>query len=458
MPMENNKKQLIHDFTTGPLLRHLVLFALPFMASNALQILYSIVDMMVVGHYVGKNGLAAVAVSSQTFNLMVMLCAGTSQGGQIMLSQMIGNGQRQRLGVAIGTLFTLLLGAGVVVTAIGVVFARQILHLLNTPADIFDDALSYTLVCCWGIVFAYGYNIVSAIMRGLGDSRHPFIFILIASVINVVLDLLFVACFHWGVFGAGLATILGQAFSFLYAVRFLYKHREETGFDFMLHSFRIEKQCLKGLLKLGLPLACRFSIVNFSMLFVIAMVASTGSAALGTFGAGTKLDDVANKMSLGVMMALTGIVAQNYGARNFARIRKAVGYTLLLSSGFYAVFAALMWFFPEQLFSIFTSDRDILDLSHTFSHAIMWTFPGLLLLKGSNGFIHGIGHSWLGMVLGIFDGFVLRIGCSWYFGTVLGWGFYGYVLGYGIAPWGSAFPGILYFLFAPWEKRKLAFE
>ncbi|MBR6073978.1 MAG: MATE family efflux transporter, partial [Victivallales bacterium] len=296
MPMENNKKQLIHDFTTGPLLRHLVLFALPFMASNALQILYSIVDMMVVGHYVGKNGLAAVAVSSQTFNLMVMLCAGTSQGGQIMLSQMIGNGQRQRLGVAIGTLFTLLLGAGVVVTAIGVVFARQILHLLNTPADIFDDALSYTLVCCWGIVFAYGYNIVSAIMRGMGDSRHPFIFILIASVINVVLDLLFVACFHWGVFGAGLATILGQAFSFLYALWFLYQHRDETGFDFMPHSFRIEKQCLKGLLKLGLPLACRFSIVNFSMLFVIAMVASTGSAALGTFGAGTKLDDVANKM------------------------------------------------------------------------------------------------------------------------------------------------------------------
>ena len=228
--MNNNsaKQKLIHDFTTGPLLRHLVLFALPFMASNALQILYSIVDMMVVGHYVGKNGLAAVAVSSQTFNLMVMLCAGTSQGGQIMLSQMIGNGQRQRLGVAIGTLFTLLLSAGVVVTAIGVLFARQILHILNTPADIFDDALSYTLVCCWGIVFAYGYNIVSAIMRGLGDSRHPFIFILIASVINVVLDLLFVACFHWGVFGAGLATILGQAFSFLYAVWFLYKRREEN--------------------------------------------------------------------------------------------------------------------------------------------------------------------------------------------------------------------------------------
>ncbi|MBR4370183.1 MAG: hypothetical protein IKS92_04000 [Victivallales bacterium] len=163
-------------------------------------------------------------------------------------------------------------------------------------------------------------------------------------------------------------------------------------------------------------------------------------------------------MSLGVMMALTGIVAQNYGARNFGRIRKAVGYTLLLSSGFYAVFAAVMWFFPEQLFSIFTSDRDVLDLSHVFSRAIMWTFPGLLLLKGSNGFLHGIGHSWLGMVLGIFDGFVLRIGCSWYFGTVLGWGFYGYVLGYGIAPWGSAFPGLLYFLFAPWEKRKLAFE
>ncbi|MBR4416502.1 MAG: polysaccharide biosynthesis C-terminal domain-containing protein, partial [Victivallales bacterium] len=287
MPMENNKKQLIHDFTQGPLLRHLVLFALPFMASNALQVVYSIVDMMVVGHYVGKTGLAAVSVASHTFNLMVMLCAGTSQGGQIMLSQLIGSGQRHRLGEAIGTLFTLLLSAGVVVTVIGLVFARQILHLLKTPADVFDDALSYTLVCSCGLVFAYGYNIVSAIMRGLGDSRHPFIFILIASIINVVLDLLFVACFGWGVFGAGLATILGQAFSFLYAVWFLYRHREETGFDFMPSSFRIEKQCLKSLLKLGLPLACRFSIVNFSMLFVIAMIGSTGSAALGTFGAGT---------------------------------------------------------------------------------------------------------------------------------------------------------------------------
>ena len=446
---------VIRDFTRGPLLKQLLFFALPFMASNAMQILYSVVDMAVVGHYVGREGLAAVSLSSKTFNLMTMLCLGMAQGGQVYLSQLIGSGRRDRLVPAIGTLFSVLLGTGFVVMFLGIIFAGPLLRLLNTPADAFDDALIYTQVCSWGIVFAYGYNISSAIFRGLGDSRHPFIFILIASVINLVLDILFVAVFHWGVFGAGLATILGQAFSFLYALYFLHRHHEETGFRLTLPNFRVDWHSLKGLLTLGLPLACRFSIINFSMLFVMGMVAAYGTTALGTFGVGIQLDDIANKMSLAIMMALTGVVAQNYGARNFARIRQAVGYTLLLSAGFYLVFGGAMWFVPKALFGIFTHDEDVLELSLVFSRAIVWTFPGLLLLKGTNGFIHGIGNTWLGLVFGIVDGCILRIGCSWFLGSFCGMGFYGYVLGYGISPWGSALPGLAYMLFARWEERRL---
>lgn len=452
--MASSQNRIIRDFTQGSLFKHLVLFSLPFMASNAMQILYSIVDMAVVGHYVGKSGLAAVSVSSQLFTFMTMVCLGLCQGGQVYISQLLGSGQKERIRTVIGTMFTLLMSFGVLVTVIGLTFGRRILILLNTPEPSFQDALDYTIVCSWGLVFAYGYNIVSAIMRGLGDSRHPFIFIFIASVINLVLDLVFIAVFHWGVFGAGLATILGQAFSFLYALYFLHSHRKETGFSLEPRNFRPAANAVKALFRLGLPLACRFSIVNVSMLFVFAMVANFGETALGTFGAGVKLDDIANKMSLGVMMALTGVTAQNFGAGNFARIRKAVFYTLLLSTVFYVIYAGYLWFFPEQLFGIFTNDQDVLSLCHVFVRAIIWTFPGLLLLKGSNGFIHGIGNTFLGMIFGILDGCLLRIGLSWLLGSVFSLGFYGYVLGYAIAPWGSAVPGFIYFLVFPWEQRR----
>lgn len=453
-----SKSTIIHDFTKGPLLRQLVMFALPFMASNAMQLLYSVVDMAVVGHYVGKQGLAAVALSSKLFMFMTMVCTGLSQGGQVYLSQLIGSGERHRLNQAVGTLFTILLSFGAVVTVIGLLFAKTFLHLLNTPEDAFNQALSYTLVCAAGTVFSYGYNITSAVFRGLGDSRHPFIFILIASVINLILDFVFVAGFKWGVFGAGLATILGQAFSFLCAQWFLLKHREETGIEISRRTLRIDVKCLKGLLTLGAPLAIRFSIINFSMLFVMSMVANLGTTALSTYGAGLQLDDIANKMSLGIMMALTTIIAQNYGARNIARIRKAIGYTLMLSTGFYAVIASALWFFPKTMFGIFTSDPDVLNLCPVFVHSIIWTFPALLLMKGTNGFIMGIGNTRLAMFLGMFDGCILRIGFTWLLGSFMNLGFRGYVLGYGISPWGTVIPGLFYMFFAHWEKRKLATE
>ncbi|MCQ2397106.1 MAG: MATE family efflux transporter [Lentisphaeria bacterium] len=452
------KNTIIHNFTEGPLLKQLTLFALPFMASNAMQLLYSVVDMAVVGHYVGKQGLAAVALSSKLFMFMTMVCSGLSQGGQVYLSQLIGSGERQRLNQAIGTLFTVLFSFGAVVTVAGLLFAKQFLRLLNTPPDAFDQALSYTLVCAAGTLFSYGYNITSAVFRGLGDSRHPFYFILIASIINLVLDFLFVAGFKWGVFGAGLATILGQAFSFIYAQWFLMRHRSETGIEISRKTLKIDTKCLKGLLMLGAPLAIRFSIINFSMLFVMSMVASLGTTELSTYGAGLQLDDIANKMSLGIMMALTTIIAQNYGARNFTRIRKAIVYTLLLSLGFYAIVASALWFFPKAMFGIFTSDPDVMNLCPVFVHAIIWTFPALLLMKGTNGFIMGIGNTRLAMFLGLFDGCILRIGFTWLLGSFFNLGFYGYVLGYGISPWGTVIPGFLYMFFAPWEKRKLATE
>lgn len=240
--MADKVKTLIKDFTTGPIFGPLVAFSVPFMLSNALQVLYSTVDMIIVGHYMGETGLTAVGNASKLFVFFTMVSIGLSMSGQIYVAQLIGQGRRKELNRAIGTLFTFLLAFGAVMTVVGLTCAKMMLGAIKVPDDAYAGALSYLLICSAGLVFSYGYNMVSAVLRGMGDSKRPFLFVAIASVTNLVLDVLFIAGFHWGTFGAGLATILGQALSFVFSWIYLYRRREEFGFDFKpvrRHALRI---------------------------------------------------------------------------------------------------------------------------------------------------------------------------------------------------------------------------
>ncbi len=456
--MPAKPKTLIYDFTEGPIFVKLIRFAIPFMMSNAMQVLYSLVDMVIVGHFVGSHGLSAVSLSSQTFVFLTMICNGFCAGGQIYISQLIGKGDRGKLNNTIGTLFSVILGMGVLVSVLSFCFSNPLLRLLNTPAESFDGALSYMLVCSVGLVFCYAYNMFSAVLRGMGDSRHPFIFIVIASIINIILDLLFVVVFHWGVAGAALATVIGQAFSGLYALFFLYRNRAAFGFDFKPASFKPSREIAKGLVKLGVPMAVRFGAINISMLFVLSLVARLGHQSLATFGVGIKLDDTSNKIAQGIMMALSGVVGQNYGARKFDRVKRAVYYTWATAVGIYVGYTLLLLLKTELLFGIFTDDPEVLRLSHLFAFAIVWHFPALLIMKGTNGFINGIGHAWLSLVFAVLDGFVLRVVFTWFFGIYLNRGLYGFVLGYGLASYGMAIPMLVYFFMGTWKKRKLVME
>ncbi len=451
-------EKIIKDFTKGPLFGKLLWFSVPFMLSNALQILYSLVDMMVVGRVLGSPGLAAVAISSQCFVFMTMCCTGFCTGGQIYISQLLGSGQRHRLNETIGTIFSIVFLFGLSMTLLGITCATPLLKLMNTPAESFKGAWQYMIVCSGGVLFSYGYNMFSAVLRGMGDSRHPFVFIVIASVLNLLLDMLFVVVFRWGVCGAALATILGQAFSCLYALCFLYRNREAFGFDFKRSSLKIHGAILRPILALGVPMAIRFGAVNISMLFVVAMVSSLGHQATSVFGIGIKLDDMANKVAQGVMQALAAVVGQNYGAREFGRVKQAVVYTWLITVSIYVVYTLFLVFRTRAMFGLFTTDEEVLKLTPVFVSAILWHFPALLIMKGTNGFINGIGNAWFGLICAVLDGFVLRVVCTWFLGVVLGMGLYGFILGYSIAGYGLALPSLVYFLFFPWEKRKLVTE
>lgn len=450
----DNQRTMAKDFTRGPVFGPLLRFSLPFMLSNALQVFYAAADMAIVGHFAGQEGLASVVNGGRVFVLLTMLGVGLSMSGQIYIAQLLGQGRRDALNQAIGTFFTTMLAVGAILSAIGLVFSRPLLHAIDVPPEAFGGALDYVRICGAGLVFSFGYNMVSSVLRGMGDSARPLLFVAVASVANVVLDLVAVVWLRWGPAGAALATILGQAISFLFAVIYLYRRRVGFGFDFRPASFAPGRAVFAAQMRLGLPFAVRFAAINASMMFVLRLVNGLGLAASTVFGVGVQMDDVVTKVTQGIMQASTAMVGQNYGARRFDRVRRVVAGAWLFSVGFYVIYGVALLWRPEEMFSIFTRDAAVLALAPVFARNIVWQFPGLALMRGTNGFINGIGNARLALLFGILDGVVLRIGCSWLFGTVLGYGLSGYVLGYAIACYGMGVPSLIYFLFGKWEERE----
>ena len=451
-------KSISKNFTSGSIPKQLLIFMLPFMASNALQVLYSTIDMIIVGEFVGTPGLSAVSQSSQILNFATMVCFGFSNGGQVLISQALGAGKRKEMSRIIGTLFSLI---SIFAVALSVVFLTAkgwILDIMNIPAESYAFAEDYLIICGAGLFFTAGYNMVSAVLRGMGDSKRPFLFICIASGVNLVLDVLFTGIFKWEVAGAAWATIIGQAVSFLFSLWYLFRHKEEFGFDFSIESFKISKHYTKMILSLGTPMAIQSGCINLSMLYVSSMVNDVGVVASATFGVGIRIDDIINKVSQGIQFAALPMVSQNIAAGEQKRAVKVVHWSWIYSAIMTVVAMIAYVVFGKQLFMIFSDDPAVHEMSGTFVKAILWMFPALAVMRGTGAFIQGIGNAKFSMVLALLDGVVLRIGLSWLFGIVLNWGFYGFVLGYSLAPYGNAIPGMIYFLSGKWKKRRVLAE
>ena len=451
-------RTLSRNFTEGNVAKQLLMFTLPFMASNALQVLYSTVDMVVVGKFVGTPGLSAVAQSSQIVNFATMVCFGFSNAGQVLVAQALGAGKRKEMNQIIGTLFSLLMILAAVLSGIILCGRVWIMDAMNIPVESYDYATDYLIICAGGLVFTAGYNMVSAVLRGMGDSKRPLLFVGIASAVNLVLDLLFTGVLGWEVAGAAWATIIGQAVSFLFSLWYLYRNRIAFGFDFKKESFVINKHYSTMIASLGTPMAIQSGCINLSMLFVNSMVNNVGVVASATFGVGCRIDDISNKISQGIQFAALPMISQNVAANKPKRAVKVVHWAWIFSGILTITFMTVYWLFRKELFMLFSDDPLVHDMSGTFVRAILWMFPALAVMRGSGAFIQGIGNAKLSMVLALLDGVVLRIGLSWLFGILLNWGFYGFVLGYGLAAYGCAVPGLIYFLSGIWKKRRVLAE
>ncbi|MBQ1194910.1 MAG: MATE family efflux transporter [Clostridia bacterium] len=442
------------DFTKGNLPKQLLLFTLPFMASNALQVLYSTIDMIIVGEYVGTPGLSAVSQSSQIVNFATMVCLGLSNAGQVLVSQAFGAGKKKEMNDIIGTMFSVLTVFAAILSVIIISINGWIMDVMNMPAESYDMAIDYLIICTGGLIFTAGYNMVSAVLRGMGDSKRPFLFIGIASAINLILDLLFTGFLGMGVAGAAWATIIGQAAAFIFSIFYLYKRKEAFGFDFKRESFRMQKKYVKMIVSLGTPMAIQMGCLNLSMLYVNSLINDIGVVESATFGAGVKIDDIINKISQGIQYAAMPIISQNIAAGEQKRAKQTVYWAWIYSAALTVFFMILYVCFGKQMFMLFSDDPLVHEQCSVFISAILWMFPAFAIVRGSGGFVQGIGNAKLSMLLALLDGVVLRIGLSWLFGIYFGWGFYGFVLGYGLAPYGFAIPSMIYFFSPVWQKQK----
>ena len=450
------KGRIIRDLTVGSVPGTLLRFAFPLFLSGLLQMVYNMVDMVIVGKYVGTEGLSAVAIGGEMLQLITFVAMGFSNAGQILISRYVGENRRDKVGEMVGTLFTLLLSLAVVITVAFLFSYQGILAWLNTPEDIWEFTRQYSVTCVWGTVFIYGYNLVSAILRGMGDSRHPFLFIAIASVINIVLDLLFVGPLDMGPMGAALATVIGQAASFLFALRLLYKNREQIGFDFHPKHFRLYKSVTKPLIALGIPMVIQSAAITFSMLLVNSYINVYGKEAVAVTGVARKLEGMIGVVSQAISSAGGAMISQALGARKIERVPRVVFTALWIVAIPSAIFAVITLFHPEWLFGLFSDDPKVLTLALSYVPVAMVQYLGATLRPANFALINGSGNSKLNLLVALLDGIVARIGLALLLGVALSLKIVGFWYGNALAGLVPFLIGGTYLISGRWKKQKSA--
>lgn len=450
--MDNAGKTMVKDLTRGSVPKELILFALPLFVSNALQAVYNVVDMIIVGQFIGGAGMSAVSIGGDLLHLLTFVSMGFASAGQVLIARNVGSGDREEVKETIGTLFTFLLGASVLISLICFFLREPILNALNTPVESYAYAMDYTVICIVGLVFIYGYNIVSAILRGMGDSKRPFIFVAVAAVLNIILDYVFVVILHMEVFGAALATVMGQGVSFISSLIYLYIKRESFGFDFKLHSFAIRGRALKPLVLLGVPMAIQSAAVMFSKILLLAWINLQGVVYSALAGVLNKINTMGGIVSMSFTTAGSSMVGQNLGARKYERMPKILTTIGIFSIALFSLFTVLLILFPSEIYRMFTPDVAVLSLAHILTVPMILNFYGSATRTISFALINGSGNTRLNLAVALIDGIVMRIGLAALLCFTFGMGSLGCWYGDAIAGFMPMFIGLFFYLSGRWKK------
>ncbi len=455
---EKAEKEIGSDLTKGPILRGLLIFALPIVLTNIIQQLYSLVDMVVIGQFVGSAGSTGVSAGGEIADLVMPIATAFASAGQILIAQLTGSRMADSAKKSAGTLITImmLMSAGFMIITIA--FCVPILNLLNCPEEAMGQAESYMIITAIGMPFIFGYNAVCGILRGMGESRRPLIFISVAAVINIVLDVLLVAVFDMQAAGTAIATTLAEFGSFFAAFYFLYKNKEQFDFELKLSYFKIDGHSAVIIMQQGLPQAIRSILVRFSLLWVNANINSYGLTASTTNGIGNKLQKFLDVFTMGFAQAAGAMVGQNLGARDQDRAEKTIWDTFGCNLVIAAALTMISLLLPRQVFGLFTKDPEVLEMGVFYMHVLIAHYFCSAAVTAFQAMVIGSGFASMNFMIGILDGVVCKIGLSLIFVNLFGMGVYGYFWAFGFS---RALPALICFIFfvsGAWRKRKLLTE
>lgn len=393
--------------TEGNIWMLLIIFSIPLILGNLLQQMYNTADSIIVGNFVGSNGLAAVGSGTALINLIIAFSQGAAVGAGVIVSQNLGARDKQKTKLAVHTAMCIAIILGVILSAIGVIFSRDLLVWMKTPKSVLKDSVLYLQIYCGGLIFNVIYNMATGILNAAGNSKRPLIYLAIASVTNIILDLVFIKALKWGVKGAAIATDISQALSCVLAVGYLL--RVNSDYKFIVKELKIHGNTAKQIIRVGLPTAIQNMVISFSNVLVQSSVNSYGATAMAGYAAYLKIDGFNILPVLSISMAVTTFTGQNVGAKKPDRVKKGMWNALIMGVVYTVIIGVVLLLTSHTVLGLFTKNNEVIAYGQL---AMKYFCPFYFLLGILNilaGTVRGAGKGVPPMLILLFSMCIFRI-------------------------------------------------
>ena len=442
------------DLTEGKVWKVIVRFALPLLVGNLLQQFYNITDSIIVGQFLGKEALAAVSASFFIYYFIISLVIGVGSGTTVVISQLFGAKQYQKVQLAFSSFFIFMLVGGIILSIAGIIFAEPVFRLTNTPEEVIPQAVAYFRIYIGGTFLFVTFNSIISILRGVGESVRPMLFILITTVLNIAFDLLFILVFKWGIEGAARATVVSQGIGMCIALA--YVNNTHPLLSIKKQDMLFDWKLFKESLKIGLPTSVQQCAIALGLIALLGSVNSFGTNTLTAYGAAGKIDTIITQAILTLSGALAAFCGQNIGAGRLDRVKKGVQFTMYTNIALGLLTFAAVYLFGNEMMRIFTKDIDVVAIGKEY----LLIIGGFFIVHGAlnvyNGALRGAGDTLFPMITSLVCLWLIRIPLAYYLSSWLGRNGIWWAIGISITI--GLIVTFVYYKIGFWKRRRRIYE
>lgn len=442
------------DLTEGKVWKVIVRFAVPLLVGNLLQQFYNITDSIIVGQFLGKEALAAVSASFFIYYFIISLVIGVGSGTTVVISQLFGAKQYQKVQLAFSSFFIFMLVGGIILSIAGIIFAEPVFRLTNTPEEVIPQAVAYFRIYIGGTFLFVTFNSIISILRGVGESVRPMLFILITTVLNIAFDLLFILVFKWGIEGAARATVVSQGIGMCIALA--YVNNTHPLLSIKKQDMLFDWKLFKESLKIGLPTSVQQCAIALGLIALLGIVNSFGTNTLTAYGAAGKIDTITTQAVLTLSGALAAFCGQNIGAGRLDRVKKGVQFTMYTNIALGLLTFAAVYLFGNEMMRIFTKDIDVVAIGKEY----LLIIGGFFIVHGAlnvyNGALRGAGDTLFPMITSLVCLWLIRIPLAYYLSSWLGRNGIWWAIGISITI--GLIVTFVYYKIGFWKRRRRIYE